>query len=191
MSTRVIIIQAGPTPWDEESRISGSHSFPLTDEGKQQIAAVVDSLPAEIAAVYRPDESEACDEVAQLVAKAFKLKPKLEEDLRAVHLGLWEGLRHEELRRRFETSFPQWEKDPPTIMPPDGESSEQAMTRIAAALKKILRRNRGKTIVLAMRPMAMQIAAGILRGESLESMSGHVHKEEPMTTIEVDEQVLK
>jgi broad specificity phosphatase PhoE len=189
--TKVILIHAGPTSWDVEDRISGGHSFPLTDDGRARIAALVAALPAEVSAVFAPAENEACAEVGRMVAKRFGLRLRDVEDLHAVQLGLWEGSRREELRRRFGTSFPQWEKDAPTIMPPDGESSEQAMVRITAALKRMLKKTRGKTIALAMRPMAMQIAAGVLRGETLEALSSHLHNEDPVATIEVGDEVLK
>ena len=42
--TRVLLIQAGPTAWDAEERISGNLTLPLTYDARQQIAQLIENL---------------------------------------------------------------------------------------------------------------------------------------------------
>src|SRR4051794_33754176 len=97
--TRVLLIKAGPTPWDAEERISGNVTLPLSDDGRAQIAMLLESLPA-IDVVYCCRHNEACDQTAKMIATHHKLRPRDNEDLDAWGLGLWQGLRMEDLRQR-------------------------------------------------------------------------------------------
>jgi len=185
--TRIILIHAGPTPWDAEGRLTGNHTQPLTDDAHRAIESLVPKLPENVAAVYRCKSNEACDEVAKLVAKRYRLKPRHSDALDAVNLGLWQGLTHDQLRFRFATAFPRWEENPASVIPPNGESFDQALSRLDHAARNIVRRDRGKTIVIAMRPMAQQMLGGILRRRNPEQITAHLHKACQLETIELDE----
>jgi broad specificity phosphatase PhoE len=183
--TRVHLIFAGPTPWDEEDRLVGGHSLPLTEEAEGAIGALASGLRQAPTAVYRAAASEAADRAAAIVAGRFALRPRDNMDLSEVGLGLWEGLNRDELRFRYPTIFPQWEEQPLSVLPPEGEPLEAAISRLSGAGKKIAKRNRGGTAVLILRPMAMQIIAGALRGETAETICGHLHAVAAMETIEL------
>jgi broad specificity phosphatase PhoE len=186
--TRVFIIHAGPTPWDTEGRLTGNHTLPLTEDALRAIESLVQTLPQDVAAVYRCKSNEACDQVAKLVGARFKLRPRDNAELDTMRLGLWQGLLREQLRFRFPTSFPRWEEAPAEINPPEGETFDQAHQRMLRGLRKILKRDRGKAIVLAMRPMAQQLAGGILRREPADQIAAHLHNAAPMETIELTDE---
>jgi probable phosphoglycerate mutase len=188
--TRVVLIKAGPTSWDAEQRIGGNVNLPLTEDARAKITVLLDSLP-KIDAVYHCESHEACNEVAKMVAKLHKLRPRDNAALDAWNLGLWQGLRMEDLRARYPTVMEQWEESPSDVLPPEGESFLEAVERVRGGLRSILRRNRGRTIALALRPSALQIAAGILRRQSPEQIAPHLQNETPMETIELGDDVLK
>jgi broad specificity phosphatase PhoE len=185
MPTRVFLVEAGPTPWDVEQRISGAVSLPLTAEAIDAVRHLVDSLGNDIAAVYRHAGDEACDETAKIIAKKFNLRPRDNPDLQEVNLGLWQGLTQDELRSRFTKAFDQWEENPLTVTPPDGEPLTEAIDRISDALKRILRRNKDLQVAIALRPMSLQICAGVLQGETPQAISAHLHQRQPIATIDV------
>ncbi|CAN5610702.1 histidine phosphatase family protein [soil metagenome] len=189
--TRVLLIQAGPTPWDIEGRLGGRHSLPLQAEARGWLQATIDQLTAPPAAVHCAKVNEACDETAKLVAAKFKLRPHDNSGLDELDVGLWQGLTRSELRGRFPKAFVQWEKNAAAVNPPDGEPLAVAIERIAGALRRIVRRNRESTVALVMRPMSMRIAAGILTGESPEQIAAHLHGATPLETIELDADALR
>src|SRR2546423_1431093 len=119
--TRVLLIQAAPTAWDADERISGNLTLPLTDEARQKIARLIDTL-GPIDAVYRARHNEACDQVAKMIAALHSLRARDNEDLDAWSLGLWQGLRMDDLRQRYPTALSQWEDSPATVVPPEGEA---------------------------------------------------------------------
>lgn len=189
--TRVLLIQAGPTPWDIEGRLGGRHSLPLEPDARVWIQGTIDQLTHPPAVIYRAKRNEACDETAKLIASKFKLRARDHPDLDEIDVGLWQGLTRNELRSRFPKAFAQWEKNPAAVNPPDGEPLENAMDRLAGALRMIVWRNRETTIAIALRPMSMRVIAGVLRSESLDRIAEHLHEAAPLETIELDADAVK
>jgi broad specificity phosphatase PhoE len=187
MATTVLLIEAGPTPWDKEDRLVGSSSLPLTAEAMDAIRHLLEGVKEPIAAVYRPGANEACVQTAQLMSKRFGVRARDNSGLDEVSLGLWQGLLPEELRTRFPTVFAKWEESPLGVTPPDGEPLTEAIERIGTAAKRIVRRNRGYAMGLALRPMAMRIVAGTLRRQAPGEIAKHLRDRQAMETIEVSD----
>jgi broad specificity phosphatase PhoE len=181
--THVTLIHAGPTPWDEEDRMAGGQTLPLADDALAKIAELAKQIAPPVTAIYYCKRNEASHEAARMLGGVFNLRPRDNEGLQGFELGLWEGLTRSELRRRFPSVFPQWEERPLSVNPPDGETLPEAIDRIHAAVVKIVKRNRGGSIVLVMRPLALQIALGVLRHESAETIAAHLHNTAAMETI--------
>jgi broad specificity phosphatase PhoE len=188
--TRVLLIHAGPTPWDEEDRVVGARPLPLSDAGVVAVSGAVASIDDDVHSVYAPRTNEACLQAAVLIGSRWKLRVRDAAGLGPIALGLWEGLTREELRQRYETAFPRWEEQPLDVNPPEGEALAQAIERVRNGLRRVLRRKRGQSVAVALRPVAMQIAAGLLRGEQPRTMAAHLHKVEPLVTIELSDQQL-
>lgn len=188
--TRVIIICAAPTQWDVEGRLSGSHALPLTQTGIESFRQWLETSPP-IDAVYCARAYEACAQVATMIAQRWALRVRDQADLNEPALGLWQGLRPEDLRQRFPSVFPKWQESPESVIPPEGEALADVIARVRDALRSTLRRNRGKTVALAMRPMSMQIAIGIVRGEADAQLAMHLHNPATIETIELDDSLIK
>ncbi len=120
--TRLLLIAASPTPWDVEDRVVGNHSLPLTEEAHKAIAELVGELVPMISSIYRCKTNEACNETAKLVAEKYNLRPGHRADLDEINLGLWQGLRREEVRFRFPKVVELWQKQPLAVEPPEGET---------------------------------------------------------------------
>ncbi len=161
--TQVVLIRPGATVYDEQDRIQGVLDVPLSDRGKAEVAQLAERLSGlDLSALYcGPGES--VGKTADAVGRASGLRPKRIDDLRNLDQGLWQGLQLEEVRRRNLKVFRQWLDDPRTICPPQGETVEDALERIKAALKPLIRRHRDEIIgVVAAEPIA-QLISGYLR----------------------------
>lgn len=185
MGSRVLLIEASPTPWDLEQRLVGNSSLPLTAEGIDALRHLLERVSQPVEAIYRPAANEACTQAAQMMGKKFGVRPRDIPELNEVGLGLWQGLLPEEIRRRFPSVYTKWLEEPQAVVPPDGEPLQAAIDRISAAAQKIRRRNRNSSFALAMRPMAMQIILGVFKQESASQIARHLHHRQPMETIEL------
>jgi broad specificity phosphatase PhoE len=161
--TQVILIRPGATVYDEQNRIQGVLDVPLSDRGQAEVSQLAERLAGlELSALYSgPGESVA--HTAEAVGRAIGLRPKRLEDLRNLDQGLWQGLQREEIRRRHGKVFRQWLEEPRTVCPPHGETIENALERIKAALRPLIKRHRDESIGLVVAEPIAQLIAGYLR----------------------------
>jgi broad specificity phosphatase PhoE len=186
--TRVLLIHAGPTPWDEENRLTGAHSLPLTPDAVVAARSLIDALAATPpTGLYLCKSNEACRQVGGMLAEGFNLRIRDKPALEEMRLGLWEGLTRDEVRHRFPSVTSQWQDDPLSVLPPGGESLGAVIERVEPTLRKIMRRNRGGEVAIVLRPLAMQVARGLLRGESARQIASHLNNVDVMERIEISE----
>jgi broad specificity phosphatase PhoE len=142
---QVILIRPGTTLYDEQNRVQGILDIPLSERGCAEAARLAECLAesdsgSALAALYcGPGESVI--RTAEILGKVLGLRPRRVDDLRNLDQGLWQGLQIEEIKRRNSKLFRQWIEDPRTVCPPHGETVEDAMVRVKAALKPLFRRH--------------------------------------------------
>ena len=169
MST-VVLVRPGCTDFAEQNRIQGSLDLPLNKRGYSQLSKVVEALrdlPVE-AVVTGP--CDPCRSTAQALSEALDVTLKAKDGLRHLDQGLWQGMSVAEIKRKFPRVYKQWEDAPETVCPPEGETVSGALERIAAALKKPLRKY-DSFVVVASEPLASLVSC-LLRGETPDDLSG-------------------
>ncbi|HEY1921357.1 MAG TPA: histidine phosphatase family protein [Tepidisphaeraceae bacterium] len=191
MSTRAVLIEAGPTPWDVEGRVVGNSSLPLTAEATDIIRHLLDEIKTPVDSVYYAAANEASKQVAELISRKLATRARDIRDLDEVRLGLWQGLFPADIRARFPTVYPQWETQPLLVTPPDGEPLEEAIQRIRAALNRILRRSKARTAIVVLRPMAFQIVRGIMHNQSSAQIATRLRERQAIETIDIDPAAMK
>lgn len=169
MST-VVLVRPGCTDFDEQKRIQGSLELPLNDRGQSQLTKVIDALRDQPVEAVLSGPSEPCASVAAAIASSLEVKHKERDDLRNLDQGLWQGLSLEEVRRKFPSVFRQWEEAPETVCPPNGETTTDALGRLAGVLKKPLKKY-GCFAVVASEPLA-SLVSFTLRGQSPDDLCG-------------------
>jgi broad specificity phosphatase PhoE len=150
----------------------------------------VEQIDFPIQAVYRCGGSEATEQVARIVAQRFGLRWRDAPGLEELDLGLWQGLKRSEIKSRYPSAFARWKENSLSVNPPDGESLAAGIDRLRPALAKILKRNRDHTVAICVRPLAMQILAGILRLKTPEQIGAHLHEVQPVETIDISDEDL-
>jgi probable phosphoglycerate mutase len=187
----IVLIHAGPTQWDVEGRLAGNHPLPLTVEARAGVVDVASRFGASVSDVYRFKKNDACNEAADIVAKAAKIRMRESGDLDEVNLGLWQGLTESDLKFRYPKAYAQWDQNPLAVNPPEGEPLSDAIDRLRGGLRRILKRKHGLTLALPLRPMAMQIMLGVLRGEEPPTIASHLRILVPVETIDLPDEKLQ
>jgi probable phosphoglycerate mutase len=153
----LLFVRHGVTTFTIEKRFSGSGDPPLIEAGRAQARLTGARLAARggIDRVVSSPLSRA-RETAQLIARALGLDVEIDDDLREVDFGAWEGLTYPVVAERWPRELKLWQGDP-SISPPDGESYEALRHRVTAAQQRLVNRHRGATIcvVTHSRPIAM------------------------------------
>jgi len=181
----VLIIQTGATAWQAAQRLGGTGQLPLSDEGigavREHLAAMVDCRLDTILT----DDSEAARQTADMVAQRLGGKIRLVEGLRDVHMGLWEGLSVDEVRQRYPKVFRQWQEQPATVRPPEGEDFTDAFARVVAAVRAALKKRGSKQVGVVASPLVAGLLRCWLLGRELDAVWQEVREGAPPARYEV------
>ena len=153
----------------------GHYNGIITPRGYQQLAALKKRFESvQIDAVYSSDLFRART-TARAIYEPKGLEVRLDEQLREVNMGSWEGRTWQELTMEdpqqmynFNRDLSQWEIE-------GGESVAHARDRMIAALKRIAKANEGKTVAVVSHGAVLRITLGTLQGLSLQELGQTPH----------------
>ncbi|RMG38764.1 MAG: histidine phosphatase family protein [Planctomycetota bacterium] len=149
----VVIVRSGETDYDSEHRVQGVLDLPLTAHGVSQVRELAAKLTPMCLEVVYCGPSEQARQTARILAEELGCELRVLAELANLNQGLWQGLRVEEIRRKYPRLFKQWRDRPDVVCPPSGETSDEAVARIHRALARPLRRKHRFAIV-ASEPLA-------------------------------------
>jgi len=170
--SKIVLIRAGQTDYDTDSRLLGMLELPINKRGMQQVQTTIhelEQLELELEMIFAAPGDPACG-TAQAIASVFDgVKVKELDELRNVDQGLWQGLPESEVRKRYPRMFKACREKPQTICAPEGESLSEACERLTRVINKAIHKYDVFAIV-AVEPMATIIRCTLQqRGLTLAS----------------------
>jgi probable phosphoglycerate mutase len=147
--------------------VQGTLDVPLCEDGRQEVERMVEELRSQpISAIYRsPCQSAA--QTAEALSAALNVKAKTVDKLQNVNQGLWQGLLVDEVKTKQPRVYRQWQEQPETVCPPQGETLGAARQRVQAALSKLLKKHKsdGLVAIVTPEPLASVIRNVLGQGE--------------------------
>ena len=138
MSTTLILIRHGETPYNRDRRYQGHRDTLLTRKGKRQTKKIALRLRNEpLDAIYSSDLKRT-KYTAKAISHYHSLKVKTLPELREIDFGDWEGKTHDEIQRGWRGLLDEWEREPSKIKIPGGESIQKLAERTRTTIKKII-----------------------------------------------------
>jgi len=136
---RLLLVRHGETEWNRASRFQGGIDVPLNDNGRrqaQQAAEFLKDVPIDFAVsspMLRPKET------AEIILKSHPhVALQLEDALKEISHGLWEGKLEAEIRQLYPDLLHQWQVAPATVQMPEGENLQQVWDRAIASWDAII-----------------------------------------------------
>ena len=152
--TRIILARHGQTAWNvgassaEGERFRGRIDLPLNERGHAQALALAERLADEpIAAIYASPLRRAI-ETAEPTARRLGLTVQPLEGIVDINYGDWQEHPHSEVARLYPALYRQWLQEPHLVRPPGGESLGEVRDRAMAALRQVIARYQGQTILV-------------------------------------------
>ncbi len=152
MSSVIYFIRHGETDWNAEGRLQGQLDVPLNDLGRVQAeeagrklglaCAQVEDLPFISSPLRRARET------MEIVRRTLGLHPpyyRLEDRLKEIGFGRWEGLTWKEVRKHHPGGAAERDKDRWRFAPPGGESYEGVLGRLKPFAESLA----GSSVVVA------------------------------------------
>lgn len=167
MPDHLIVIRAGATDYDLEERIRGTLDMPLSTAGAAAATRAGEVLAKDPPAVIYASADEAANETARIIGVACDLKPKAQPTLGNIDMGLWQGRLAEEIRDTQPRLHRQWQDNPWSVAPPEGELLEEACERVEAAIEKIFKRHPSGTVAVVVPRPLDAVVTWLVSGRSM------------------------
>ncbi|MCG6135506.1 MAG: histidine phosphatase family protein [Nostoc sp. LLA-1] len=136
---RLLLVRHGETEWNRQTRFQGQIDIPLNDNGKQQAQTAGEFLRdvaidfAVSSSMLRPKET------AELIlAHHPQINLELQDGLREISHGLWEGKLETEIDQEFPGELHRWRTEPANVQMPEGENLQQVWERSVATWQDIV-----------------------------------------------------
>ncbi|MEH2044870.1 histidine phosphatase family protein [Nostoc sp.] len=170
---RLLLVRHGETDWNRQTRFQGQIDVPLNDNGRQQSQQASEFLQ-EVAidnacssTMLRPKET------AEIILKQHpNVKLELQDGLREISHGLWEGKLETEIEQEFPGELQRWRLIPTQVQMPEGENLQQVWERSVAAWQSILQaasNNQFKTVLVVAHDATNKTLLCHILGLSLEN----------------------
>jgi broad specificity phosphatase PhoE len=165
---RILLVRPGATEFDQQGRIQGTLNIPLCEDGRRDVEAMVDQLRSEPIEALYTGPSESARQTAEALAVAMDLKPKTLLQLKNLDHGLWQGMLITDVKTKQPKVYRQWQEQPETVCPPQGETISAAKERIQKVLAKLSKKHKseGLVAVVAPEPLA-SVMRHVLRHDEL------------------------
>lgn len=136
---RLLLVRHGETDWNRQTRFQGKIDVPLNDNGREQArkaAEFLKNVPLDFAfssPMQRPKET------AEIILQSHSnVQLQLQDGLREIAHGLWEGKLEAEIEQEFPGELDRWRTVPAQVQMPEGENLQQVWERAVEAWQTIL-----------------------------------------------------
>jgi broad specificity phosphatase PhoE len=165
--TRLILIPAGRTCWEDDERLVGNADLPLCTEGVERVKRWAGQLRETGLEVLFSVPGGAGEETARLIAETIRLRPRQDKELAEINLGLWQGLSLSEVRTRHPKVYKQWLETPDRVTPPEGERLVAAQERLEACLRKLTKKYQGHCLGVVLGGISLTLVRLSREGKNL------------------------
>jgi probable phosphoglycerate mutase len=161
---RVLLVRHGRTGWNAERRFQGQLDIPLDEVGEAQagrLAGLLARVP--VAAVVSSDLSRAAA-TARIVAQECGVALALDERLREIYLGDWQGISADEAELRYPHEHAAWQAGE-DVRRGGGETYAEVAVRAVAAVEAVVAEAPGEGLILVVtHGGTIRAVAGALTG---------------------------
>jgi len=146
--TRLYIVRHGQSEWNLHNKVQGTKNTNLSELGIKQAHLLADRLSNfDIDYIYTSDLNRAY-ETAKIIAEHNNKEVKKLTELREMSFGIWEGLTSNAINKLYKDLYELWKTSPEKVKIEKAETLEVVQKRIINSVKKIIRENPNKNILI-------------------------------------------
>lgn len=148
MAERLLMIRHGESETRYRGRYIGKTDAALSDEGQRQAAALAAALSSLKDVSFFTSPLIRARQTAKL-ALGMDATIEIDNDLREIDFGLWEGLSFGEISAAYPSEVGRWAELGDDFIFPEGESTSDFRRRIAKAADRIMNNPAGTVAVFS------------------------------------------
>lgn len=140
---KLFLIRHGQTDWNIRGKIQGSCDIELNDNGliqAENLSNMIIENKYKFSKIFSSPQIRAI-KTAEILSVATNVEYIATEGLEEINLGEWEGLSWIEVKEKYPTEYNEWYRNRRYTKPPKGESYQEMINRVLAAIIKIINEN--------------------------------------------------
>jgi probable phosphoglycerate mutase len=158
------LVRHGDTAQSAEGYFAGDIDPPLTERGQKQAAALGRLAPSlKLAQIYVSPKLRA-RQTAEPIVAASQAPLVVEEGLREIAYGTWEGRKESDIRASDPDAYNAWSLDPALVSPPGGESAFAIAARALPVLVRARREHPTGNVLFVSHKATIRVIACALLG---------------------------
>ena len=158
------LIRHGQTDFSRENRFCGSIDPPLNDVGLRMADCFGTAYADRSWDAIYVSPLQRARQTAAALARRVDVEPIVDDGLREISYGEWEGLRHEEAKERYPEAYAYWAADTASRSVPGGETAFQVAARAALVLERVKRDHADGRVFLVSHKATIRIVVCALLG---------------------------
>lgn len=147
IQVKLTLVRHGETLWNKEKKIQGSTDIALSDSGIEQAEKLSLSMKDEDLDAIVTSPLKRAHDTARTIGKYHHLTIKVENDLRELNAGEFEGLTYADLLPKYPDFLSQWRIDHAAVVMPKGESLQEVQDRVWPVIKRITETSHNALVV--------------------------------------------
>ena len=160
--TEIILVRHGETDWNVQQVFRGRIDIELNETGVRQAELLAEYLRrVKIEAVYSSPLRRAL-KTAEVIARYHTLEVAIAPGLIDFDFGKWEGLPHQEVKRRYKQLYAQWLGNPHLVQMPDGESLNDVRGRALRVVDEVIAKHKGTVVLVSHRVVNKVLTCALL-----------------------------
>ncbi len=165
---RLLLARHGQTVWHGENRYAGISDIELTETGREQALALVRCAQREQPTLVVCSPLIRARETARPAVEACGLELKVDDRLREVDFGEWEGKTIGEIREADPSAVERFEEDPVRYGFQGGEPLPEAAQRALEVFRELDKAYAGRTVLVVAHNTLIRLALCELLGIPLK-----------------------
>lgn len=172
METSIVLIRHGQTDWNLKKKYLSFTDVDINERGKIQAKKLSNIFDKRrIRRVYSSDSKRAIN-FARLAFEGIKIIKV--PAFREMNFGIFEGLNHKQIMKKYPEIYKSWLKDPFKTVIPGAEKMSSFKKRVLKALNKIASANKNKSAII------------VTHGGPIKIIAGHILKTRNIWDIKCD-----
>ncbi len=148
--TEIIFIRHGETDFNKRKLFFGHLDPELNEKGREQLKktkALLEKQKTKIDIVFSSDLKR-CRQSLEILEIDKNIEKNFELDLRELNFGIFEGKTYEEIKSEFPEKVVEMQENWKKFKVEKSESLEELLSRVIKKLKEIIKKYRGKKILI-------------------------------------------
>ncbi len=164
------ITRHGETEWNVQKRMQGWSDSELTENGRENARALGNRLvDINFSSIYSSPSKRTLD-TAKIIRNNKNTPIILEDKLKEIHMGDWEGETHQTLSEKYPAAYTSFWETPHLYESKSGENFTDLFNRAAEAVNRIITENTSGRVLMVTHSVIIKCLFAYFKNRSMERL---------------------